>query len=619
MSNDREEKIEQWIFQEGVKKERRKRIIPSSTEAITSTSVGTALDAMEKISFYFGDRPELPIVEMGLIKEDEITLTFGDDVNLDSPFRQVYQDQGDHWGITHQEALALSTGHVYGQQIAALTAVGNMVTGHKALLNTNRWHVLGTVGLAQWSTAIMVGQVMEQATEPWASEHHIWLVGYRDLGPKLVNFLTKYHDESYFHLVESVEQITADDLTGTTATLYVMGSNEASLKAYDRIRSERVGMFTDTVVTEQAMFISEDDDGGATILNATPDGLKVWPNLVGEGDPLYEAMELIWGIRQEQAQQAEAAVESLTIEDFLPADLEAEEEAPNSAAPAAPAGLAEQVDGSSSISLEELEALVNFESVISDEERHASTYQRIGEQAPTTQESVEEIPAEQESPHADPAQPAPEQTAEVETADVPADQSPTVQATAETVVIETVVAETAADETAGVEGAAVLSILGQPELRGQDGSTTEGKPAEAVAYLHLHGLSQDAIELSRALWPEAEHEGNTARIRRTRTAKKIKDALPVSFRNDTQWEIDPLATDLDQIITVLSRDGDPQETLRACQAIDVPLQGCAEWADEYRNHIVSQLRQVLDDTTDRALEKDQFEIAKAARQASKKL
>lgn len=544
MSNDREANIDQWIFQDGVKRDLRNKIIPSSTGSITHTPVGTALDAMEKVAFYFGDRPDLPIVELGLIKEEEITLTFGEGAHLDAPFWQVDDEHQDHWGITHDDALELSTGNTYGEQTAALTAIGNSLAGAKVLLNTNRWNVLGSVGMARFSTALMVGQVMEQATEPWAKEHHIWLVGYRDLGPKLLNFLNQYHDESRFHLVESVEQITAADLNGTSATLYVMGSTEASLKAYERLSGQNVGMLTDTVITELAMFISEDDDGGATILNATPEGMKIWPNLVGEGDALYEAMEVTWAKHLEAAQEAQEAVESLTMADFL-------EKAP--AVPEAPAQAAPEP---TSISVEELEAIVNFE-----------------------------------SPSPEPEQPANE----------PAEQTPAVELES----IQNVQAS--------------LSILGQPQLHGAEGAVAGGKPAEAVAYLHLNGLSHDAVELSQALWPDAENEGNTARIRRSRTAKKIKETLPGSFRNDTQWEIDPLTTDLDHLITALNQDGNPQEAIRACQAIQTPLQECAEWAVEHRKRITEQLRQVLDDTTGRALENDQFEVAKAARQASKNL
>lgn len=588
--NSREENIESWIFHEGVKNDRRSRIIPSSTNHITHTPVGTALDAMEKIAFYFGDRPELPTVELGQIKEHEITLTFGHDVILEEPFRQVTEDHQDQWAIAHEDALALSTGRVYGQQTAALTAIGNSLTGGKVLLNTNRWQVLGSVGLAQFTTALMVGQVMEQATEPWARDHHLWLVGYRELGPKLVNFLTPYHDEFRFHLVETLDQITADDLAGTSATIYVMGSSASSLETYERLRSDTVGMLTDTVVTELAMFISEDEDGGATVVNAGPHGLKIWPNLVGEGSDLYEAMEITWHKRQQEATAAEEAASALTIDAFLETEAQPAEQDPR---------------GSTSISVEELEAMMEQESFVPDQQP-AEPVEVAEEQAPALDEQVAAAPVEatEEQP------PAPEQ------------EPPVVEAVEEPEEPATAAVDVAVEEPpvpAGEEPVPVLSLLGKPQIHGADGSAEAGKPAEAVAYLHCNGLTAEAGELTKALWPEAEAEGHAARTRRTRTAKKIQDTLPGTFHNDAEWTITPVTTDLDGIITALSHSGDPQQVINACQAIQVPLQGCAEWVDEHRTRITDQLRQALDETTDRALESDQFEIAKAARQASKKL
>lgn len=562
MGNSREEKIDQWIFQEGIKNDRRSRIIPSSTDQITHTPVGTGLDAMEKIAFYFGDRPQLPTVELGQIKEHEITLTFGQAVELEAPFFQVDDEHLDQWAITHPDALELSTGGVYGHQTMALTAIGNSLAGAKVLLNTSRWQLLGSVGLARFTTSLMVGQVMEQATEPWAQDQHLWLVGYQELGPKLVSFLASYHDESRFHLVESLEQITAKDLTGTSATLYVMGSSPASLEPYERIRSETVGMLTDTVVTELAMFISEDEDGAATVVNAGPYGLKIWPNLVGEGDHLYEAMDITWTKRQEEAKAAEEAVEELTVENFMPPTENPEEEA-----------------GATSISVADLEALMNQEVVVPDHEQTP-----VPDEEPACVEPVAEEPA-----------PA---VAEEEAQD-PQPPSDT---------------EAAAAPTTGP----FLSLLGNPQIHGE-GTTAGAKAAEAAAYLQLHGLSAEAGEVTAALWPDADAEGHAARTRRTRTAKKIKDTWPGIFHNDTTWQIDPVPTDLEAITAALGPDGDPQEAVRACQGIEAPLQGCAPWADAHRERITAQLRQVLEEAADQALENDQFELAKAARQASKKL
>lgn len=547
MDNSREEEIDQWILQERIRTDRRRRIIPSSTDQINHTPVGTGLDAMEKVAFYFGDRPELPVVEMGQIKEHEVTLSFGEDVHLDVPFYPVSEEYRDHWAIAHTDALALSTGTVYGQQTAALTAIGNSMAGAKVLMNTNRWEVLGSVGLARFTTAIMVGQVMEQATEPWARNQHIWLVGYRELGPKLVTFLAPYHDEFRFHLVESMEQITPEDLHGTSATIYVMGSGPATIEAYDRLRSENVGLMTDTVVTEQAMFISEDEDGGATVVNAGPSGLKIWPHLVGEGDGLYAAMDITWQKRQQEAETAAEAVENLTVGDFLPA------------------GDADKPAGSTSISVEDLEAMLDREGVIPD---HGSDLVKNGT-------SVAPVPAPEPAAPAPPVQ----------------EQAPRF----------------------------TLALLGKPQIYRADGARAGGKPAEAVAYLHLNGSAADAISTSRALWPDADTDGPAARTRRARTAKKIKDTLPETFRDGGEWRIGRLDTDIEWIVATVTGSSDPQHMVDACKLVDAPLRACAEWADHHRSRIVDELRQVLHDVEHQALASDQFDVAEAARQASFRL
>ncbi|MFI7742945.1 hypothetical protein [Kocuria rhizosphaericola] len=544
MDNSREEKIDQWMSQEGIRTHRRRRIIPSSTDQISHTPVGTGLDAMEKVAFYFGDRPALPVVEMGQIKEHEVTLSFGEDVHLDEPFYPVSEEYRDHWAIAHTDALALSTGTVYGQQTAALTAIGNSVAGAKVLVNTNRWEVLGSVGLARFTTAIMVGQVMEQATEPWARNQHIWLVGYRELGPKLVGFLTPYHDESRFHLVESIEQITPGELHGTSATIYVMGSGPATIEAYNRLRSQNVGLMTDTVVTEQAMFISEDEDGGATIVNAGPNGLKIWPHLVAEGDGLYSAMDITWQKRRQEAESAAEAVENLTVRNFLPA------------------GDADKPAGSPSISVEELEAMLDRDSVIPEHESNLMENGMSGAPIPAPEPAIPAPPAHEQAPRF------------------------------------------------------TLALLGRPQIYRADGARASGKPAETVAYLHLNGSAADAITTSRALWPDEESEGPAARTRRTRTAKKIKDTMPEIFRSEGEWRIGRLDTDIDWIVATLTGSSDPQQILDACELVDEPLRACAPWADEHRSRIADELRQILWDVENQALASDQFEIAEAARQAS---
>lgn len=621
---DREEKIDEWISTRNLKKEaqrkRRAKIIPSSTDSIKHTPVGDPLDAMANIARWFGDHPELPTVDVGLIRTDDIKLTFQTPQDLDYPFQFDSNEGGSHWTITHDEALRLDTGDVYGWQTAALAAIGNAPNGEKMLLNTNRLHLMGLAGLDQFISGIMVGQVMEQATEPWTTEHHIWLVGYRELGPKLVNFLSPYHDEFYFHLVETVEQITADDIRDTTATLYVKNSNAASLEAYKRIRAEnpdRIGMVSDSVLTEQAMFISENDDGTAVICNAAPHEIPFFPNIIDENHELYMVMDIHWEKYLERAEQARTAVESLTIEDFLPATPEAEPEEPPAPATEARTG----ATSISTISADDLEAMFNSgtaerESLAQPETQPIpiQAQSQAEEEAAAALTDAAAAVAEAEIVAADARAIAAQTDAEAELIQAPAEPAPEVAPAAE----PEKVSVQAPVETAAAR--APLIILGPPRLHGADGSPIEGKPAEAVAYLYLSGLSRDGVEVSQALWPEADNEGHAARTRRARTTKAIRDALPGTFRVEaSQWSIDPLTTDLDQLTASLTSPGNPEDTVRACEAIQAPLQGCAAWADEPRARIVQQLRTVLDSAMEQAIDNDQFEIAKAARQAIKKL
>lgn len=554
MSDGREDEMDQWIFHEGVRKSRLGRGAASSQHT-AQAPVGSGLDAMEKVALYFGDRPDLPMVELGQIKEHEITLTFGDDVTLEAPFYQVSWDYRDQWAISHVDALGLATGDVHGHQTMALTAIGHSLSGSKILFNTNRWQILGSVGMARFTTSFMIGQVMEHATEPWTRDHHLWLVGYRELAQKLITFLAPYHDESRFHVVESLDQITADDLTGTSATIYVMGSSPATAEARERLGSESVGMITDTVVTEVAMFISEDEDGGATVVNAGTHGLRIWPNLVSEGDSLYEAMESAWSSPGRRYGSNHATADSVATAEFPITRM---------------TGDAQQSTDTAGISIEELEALLERESFMPDHE----------------QETVDTGPVE--VVHEKPLPALERSSVPVLTKHFPAVESS-------------------------------VSLFGSPRIHGADGCTAGGKSAEAVAYLLLNGRSAQAADVITALWPEVDPAGRVAHTRGNRVANTIEDVLPGLFRGGSTWDISPVSTDLEAILAALANSTTPQELQEACAEIAVPLQGCAEWADEHRDRIVKQLRHALEEITDTALENDQFEMAKTARQLYKKL
>lgn len=590
MGSNREEKIDAWIFEQGIKEDRRRRIIPSSTDRITHQPVGTGLEAMENVARYFGDHPELPIVELGSINHERISLTFAHEIEMEEPFYQVSEDYRDQWAITHEDALALETGAAYGAQTAALTAVGNGPDGMKIMLNTARWQVLGSVGLAQFTSALMVGQVMEQATEPWAADLHIWLVGYHELGPKLVAFLSKHHQESSFHLVETIEQITADDLAGAPATIYVKDSSPATVEVYNRIRSEHTGLLTDTVATEQAMFISEDEDGLATIVNAGPHGLRIMPNLVGEQHELYQAMEVIWEKREEEAQSAASAFENISVEDFAA-------ESSSSTAP--------EVD----VSAEALEAMFNApeaESTGADdrpqdpentEELHSTSSAAEADVSAETLEAMVNGPAAGEA--------------------IEEQQPRTIAESTDLPELEEAgqVREEAPESPARIQ----LSLMGKPEIHGASGESAGRAAGEAVAYLHLHGGHADVAAFSDAVWPDAENEGHAARIRRTRTAKRIRELLPDALSTENGWALAPVRTDVDDLLAHLEQGEETQEALEACAAVRSPLEGCHEWADEHRQALREKITHHLNEAVGLALENDHFKLAKAAREATKRL
>lgn len=572
MSN-REEQIDQWILQDGINRQRRERIIPSSTDQITHSPLGTGLEAMEKVAEFFGDHPELPIVELGQIKQEEITLTFGVEADLPEPFQLRFDDDASQWAIAHEDALDLTTGEEYGHQMSGLTAVGNSLNadsrqmGSKLLLNTTSWQLLGSVGLAEFSKAIMVGQVMEQATEPWAWNHHIWLVGYGELGRMIVSYLSSYHPEDRFHLKKDLEEISEADLAGRSSTIYVMGSDDSTLDHYQRLRGSDMGMMTDSVITDHCMFISEDEDEAATIVNVGPSGMKIYPNLIGDNSRLFQGMEMVWEKQQQEAEEAHEQVQNLSVADFMDeADHQPVDET--------------QADEELSFSDEDLQAWLTPEQATETAEGDNQT---LG-------------PDEQinDTPQPDSAQD------EKATDPEPVEKMPEVE---------------------GNTSSETVFLLGTPVIKAGDAEAS-GKYAEAIAYLHLHEGSADPLEITEALWPEAEATGASARQRRARTAKKIKEILGEDFDNDTAWTITRQQTDAGQILSDLDTatpETNPEQIKNAIARIQPPLQGCGTWADPHRKPLAEQLSQALERVRDQALEADHFEIAKAALAAMKNL
>lgn len=143
--------------------------------------------------------------------------------------------------------------------------------------------------------------------------------------------------------------------------------------------------------------------------------------------------------------------------------------------------------------------------------------------------------------------------------------------------------------TPDVLGEFQLSLLGEPEVR--TGSTPLlGKGADAVALLHLRGGKLPVKELSECIWPGKDTEGNTARQRRRRLKADITEHIEVHTDSDA-WSVSELSTDYQQILQALETPGsyEPSALAEALEAIQAPLEGCAEWATEHRQTMTAEL------------------------------
>lgn len=134
-----------------------------------------------------------------------------------------------------------------------------------------------------------------------------------------------------------------------------------------------------------------------------------------------------------------------------------------------------------------------------------------------------------------------------------------------------------------------LTLLGKPEVTLEEGSLA-GKPAEAVALIHLHGGTLSVKEISEAIWPGKEAEGNTARQRRRRLKSDISDHLDITADTES-WSIPELRSDYDQARELLEEVTDyaTDTVIEALTQINPPLEGCPDWAEPYRKRLTEDL------------------------------
>lgn len=305
MADDR---LEDWIIGGELEKELQAQIVPSSTSRLAEGQPADGETSMTTVAAWMSAKPQLPIVELATLSPRAITLTFHENVTLPEPWVSQAGDPEephDQWGITHQDAQHLPQGDSYGWQMSSLTGLGTLIDGSRALVNTVLWEVLQIAGEPAWTRDLMITQVMSQAAEPWSDNHDIWLVGFDETADKLMNFLINEHPRHRFKTADSIADIHPQDLHKSAATIYVLGAGEGTLDEFAALNSSDVGLVVDTIITDEAMFITERDDGSA-VLGPFSTNLELWPNLQRA---LIEKMEYAWQATEEIARQRAAELD----------------------------------------------------------------------------------------------------------------------------------------------------------------------------------------------------------------------------------------------------------------------------------------------------------------------
>lgn len=614
-----EDQLEDWIIQGDLKKERRSRIVPSSTDRLASEDPGDSEAAMTAVAAWLDTMPDLPVVEFAVLSPHTISITFAEDAVLPEPWGSPLGDpQQSHnqWGITHHDAVSLPRGESYGWQTAGLTALGTLSDGNRLLVSTCRWETLQIAGTDEWVRNLIITCVMNQAAEPWSAEHDIWLIGFGDTAKKLTNFLADEHPPHRFHIAESLSEISAQDLKDTTATLYVLGAAEQTEPQFQALQVSGAGMITDLIVTDKAMFLSE-RDGGVAVLGPFRRNLEIWPNL---REDLVEKMEQAWELNEEAARQKAAAADFVELldersaaEEKTPEQIKADFEAlmaqSNVTAEdftiGAP-GTGKTFSDDRSDAQEESEDSMTEQSESPSDTDHLITEQ--ADEVSTGEEHDEdEEPAEPEEPRAGDQQ-------EPDDRDVPPvedqrDEGPGPEAPN----------DPNASNRSNSDGV-TLTLLGAARADTPEGELT-GRHAAALIILELISDPLPAQQISETLWPGDETEGHTARTRRSRMLSKLRSHIgDIITITDEGWTIEPghISTDYDQVLDVLSNEPiDRTETIiEACQRIARPLDGAEDWADYYRAQVTATLTEALTELKTRAIEAEAFDVAKAAKAAS---
>lgn len=624
----RDDELDEWIIREGLREERRSRIVPASAERLEAEQPADGELAMESVAGWLGTEPEAPTVEFVSLEPRTISVTFTEDTVLPKPWTSPHGDNvqpSDLWGLTHQYATTLPQAEAPGFQVAGLTGVGNLNHGGRLLLNTSRWELLSIVGTPKWSYETMLSQVMNHAAEPWSRDHEFWLVGFGDVAEKLVSYCAHVHPAPRFHIVDSLDEISAVELKDTAATIYRLGSEDGDLEKFRALHVQGVGMVADRILSDQHMFITERDEGAA-VLGPLETALELWTNRAPER---IAAMEHVWETNQQVAAQEAAAADFDAFAQTLHQD---------------------QQQGAESLGSENVsrEIDVDFEQALttnslahgdtaksSETERREDVEADEEESSEKRAEELSQAVAQAASVPDGQSVPGPEDAAgegEQENSEA-GNAIDTVEAHDESFTCDESTASNSAHAEAqdageetpdGVQSPSIrLHLLGA--ARGvTDSSEITGREAAVLIMLTYSEEPLSSHGVSDSLWPGEETGGHTARTRRSRLLKKLRSlAGDIISTDDQGWHLDraEVTSDIDEVLDILANGSLEQDEalIAACEQIAYPLQGAEKWAEPCREQLIEKLRGALNELKDRAIDDDAFDIAKAAKAAGKKL
>jgi ElaB/YqjD/DUF883 family membrane-anchored ribosome-binding protein len=526
----REERIEQWLTQEGQRKKkakkRREKIVPAVADAIGGGDIGQGLEVMGNLSHWFGDHPELPGAEVVIVSPADLDICFMGPEHPDLPEQfELVNPEANAFRITHQDAAELpTTGTRRGWQLEGVVPIGNFAEADESgisprwMFNLPKIKFLGLTGVDGFAQGMLLGTAVEHVAAEWARDHHIWLCGFGEDAQRVRAASASYHSDDALHIVDSFTDITAEDVSSGAHTAYVKNASPRDLEHFRAIESGQFGLVSDEILEERAIYLSETYDGIADLL---PDSTPVFPNMIMPDSPEYLVLESYY----RDMLAAQKQFESITPEDFI---TDTTDEAPGDFDDAAIHQMmadytAERADANTATAnAPEASASEGTDSTASDD--------------------PEDVPV----------------SSEQETADQPVDP-PEYQ----------------------------LGLLGQ--IRVIDGDEQDSsQTAELLALLHTTDEDElSGVEVSQMIWPEDSPRGETARSRRKRLSAKVQDLAPDVVNLDGGWSLEnEMLTDL----SLLDQDQQAEHPTRAqtrvlLDLVETPLVGAGQWADESRDQI----------------------------------